>query len=168
MAIAGNNDTSNASFSCELFFELPVGIPSSSNSTNAIQALYYLRNKGQVVAASAELNLHFFSIFKARNESELGGLELQKHLSGGDEDILDIINIPQLIENDSADNGSSDIDSDNDGDGAGKAGRSATHHFRLAIVTNSSHVKILSDNFDCNLLFGHKDIVLAACASPDG
>jgi WD40 repeat protein len=157
-------------FSCEAFFELRVGIPSETGSTNALQSMYYLRNKGQIVVASSELNLHRFSISKATSATELGHLELDIHLSGGNDDILDIVSIPPLIENNNSSNSNRNDDDDDSEENVSDdgSGEEKSSSFRLAIVTNSNHVKIVSDQLKCKLLFGHEDTVLAACASPDG
>ena len=40
--------------------------------------------------------------------------------------------------------------------------------FLLAVITNSSQIRLVDDTFSCTALDGHTDIVLAADVSPDG
>ena len=40
--------------------------------------------------------------------------------------------------------------------------------FLLAVITNSSQIRLVDDSFSCTALDGHTDIVLAADVSPDG
>ena len=40
--------------------------------------------------------------------------------------------------------------------------------FQLALITNSTQVRIVNDKFHCTVLEGHRDIVLCVDAMPDG
>lgn len=40
--------------------------------------------------------------------------------------------------------------------------------FQLALITNSTQVRILDEKFNCAVLEGHRDIVLCVDATPDG
>ena len=41
-------------------------------------------------------------------------------------------------------------------------------NFQLALITNSTQVRIVNDKFHCTVLEGHRDIVLCVDAMPDG
>ena len=40
--------------------------------------------------------------------------------------------------------------------------------FKLAMITNSTQVRIVDEKFNCVVLEGHRDIVLCVDATPDG
>jgi hypothetical protein len=50
----------------------------------------------------------------------------------------------------------------------GEEGNSKKGKFQIALVTNSTQVRIINEKFSCSVLEGHKDIVLAVDATPDG
>ena len=69
---------------------------------------------------------------------------------GFNDDILDILWIPSTAEPVLDDHGDE------------------LENFSLAMITNSSQIKIMNNDFTALLLTGHSDIVLAADVSPDG
>jgi hypothetical protein len=48
------------------------------------------------------------------------------------------------------------------------ANAAATNGFRMALITNSTQVRVVDERFNCTVLEGHRDIVLCVDTTPDG
>jgi hypothetical protein len=80
--------------------------------------------------------------------TSLERIEPSRLLIGSQGEILDMALIPRP-----------------EGSASGTAGSSG---FQLALITNSTQVRIVDDRFNCAVLEGHRDIVLCVDATPDG
>lgn len=135
---------------------LDLSSTASANSREAeaatlhgVASLHYLPLTGEVLSVTKDYNLCSYSIASfatqlANNLSNtVSRLEPSKLLIGSQGEILDMA----LIPNPNANVGSS---------------------FKLALITNSTQVRIVDERFNCSVLEGHKDIVLCVDVSPDG
>jgi len=117
-----------------------------AESLSGVSSLHYLPLTGEVLSVTKDYNLCAYSIAAFVQQLAKGSnerLEPSKLLIGSQGEILDMALIP------------------NSSDASGSG-------FKLALVTNSTQVRIINERFSCSLLEGHKDIVLCVDVSPDG
>lgn len=99
-------------------------------------------------------------------------MEFCRNLVGGSEDVLDLVVLPELNQENEKDQDSDSDDDDEESDAPEVSLNpelsGLSDGFRMAVVTNSSDIKLLNNNLSCRLLQGHSDIVLAVSVSPDG
>ena len=95
-----------------------------------------------------------------------------RQVSGCNDDILDILVIPQPEGSLPLTETTSDRIADNNSISQsiveGNRQNATEKKFLLAIITNSSQIRLVDESFSCTPLDGHTDIVLAADVSPDG
>jgi hypothetical protein len=91
--------------------------------------------------------LIFISVNYVCSAGESKGLVWSKQLVGSNDDILDILTIPQSVHTETDSN---------------------TVSYKVAIVSNSVLIQIVDENMVAQPLAGHSDVVLAVDASPDG
>jgi hypothetical protein len=90
-------------------------------------------------------------------------LQKKRQFVGFNDDILDLIWIPQPRSEDQ----DTDI-KDTEGEAAVAEIPAAEINYKLAVITNSSQIKVFNQNFEAELMDGHEDIVLAGDVTPDG
>lgn len=117
-----------------------------AESLSGVSSLHYLPLTGEVLSVTKDYNLCSYSVvaFVQQLAKSAERIEPSKLLIGSQGEILDMALIPNSSSNAS---------------GSG---------FKLALVTNSTQVRIINESFSCSLLEGHKDIVLCVDVSPDG
>ena len=120
---------------------LPLLFSSSSSSHCSSSFKRQLALQHQTAAANNNNNDTF------TNER----IEPSRLLIGSQGEILDMVMIPQSDNNNNNSNSNSNPNA-----------------FQLALVTNSTQVRIINEKFSCSVLEGHKDIVLSVDCSPDG
>lgn len=121
-----------------------------AESLNGVSSLHYLPLSGEVLSVTKDYNLCSYAVsafaqqlsINSGSAASEGRIEPSKLLIGSQGEILDMALIPSS--------------------GAASSG------FKLALVTNSTQVRIINERFSCSLLEGHKDIVLCVDVSPDG
>lgn len=160
-----NRDAASFSITPLLEFSLKVSplassiSPSSASasSLSSVVSLIYLPKKKEIMAVTQDYNLCFYSLSSIQSQIKASGsgaaqqfLKPQKLLIGSHGDILDMSLLPARVANNTSDR-SVNMDG-----------------YELALVTNSSQVRIIDDSFSCRLLEGHTDIVLSVSSSPDG
>lgn len=134
---------------------------SSSSARNAeaatlqaVSSLHYLPLTGEVLSVTKDYNLCSYAVSsfaqqlvnqRASASTAVPRIEPSKLLIGSQGEILDMALIPSKDKNNSTASG-----------------------FKLALITNSTQVRIINEQFSCSLLEGHKDIVLCVDVSPDG
>jgi len=127
------------------------------DTLRGVSSLHYLPSTQQLLTVTKEYNLCSYDIsafpqylkqlHAAANSSDLQSIEPASLLIGSQGEILDLALIPPI---------------------KGAGGPLGGMCFRLAMVTNSSQVRVIDERFSCTLLEGHRDIVLSVAASPDG
>lgn len=121
-----------------------IAVSSVSNSFSgsigqSISSIHYLASKSQLMFATSDSHFFFF---------DLKGTSIfaNRQFIGSHDDVLDISCLPEFS--------------------------SATHGVvpaKLAVATNSAIVRLMTcGSSDCQLLYGHTDVVLALDASTDG
>ena len=87
---------------------------------------------------------------------------------GYNDDILDMIWIPTIDDSTNQQQSNMDIDDDNNDHDPDEIIEKPIDKFDIVIITNSSQIKIMNQDFNYQLLDGHTDIVLAGDVTPDG
>jgi hypothetical protein len=143
------------SFKCEPYMTSSINKSSSSSSAepvsedlsdslsiaNTITSLQHLPKSNVLVVTTADNAICEFTASKPIDHRM--GLRQGRQFVGSFDDILDIGYIP--------------------------GGTEGPSSFLLAIVSNSPHVRLLNDKYNCHsTFFGHTDIVLAVDVCPTG
>jgi hypothetical protein len=153
------------------------GAANLASSLAAVAALSYMQKSEQLLVATQDYNLCFYSLSSVKDlikasaaagagaavEDASSAASANSHLRvkpgklliGSHGDILDMALLPARR-------------SSSDGSSNSSSSSSATGAYELALVTNSSQVRIVDEAFSCRLLEGHSDIVLSVGCSPDG
>ena len=84
-------------------------------------------------------------------------LHRDRLLIGSHGDILDIAFIPQHKIHSETDNTENEM-----------VENTENNKFLVALITNSTQVRLMDETFNCRVLEGHTDIVLSVDVSPDG
>jgi len=153
-----------STFSCELLVSIPVlSNLKTGNSTvlNVVIGLHHLPNKAEIFAITSDFNFHCYTINaneKSPNSSKNGEAPLaeSRQFIGFNDDILDIIWIP------SPSSSNTFLDEDSE-----EIKIVQVPKLSLAVITKSTQIKLMDENFTCRLMSGHEDIVLAADVSSD-
>lgn len=100
--------------------------------------------------------------FRSNRKSKL---QRKRQFVGFDDDILDLIWIPQ-----SSPPEDHDIATDTESliNPSPTESQAVEINYKLVTITNSSQIKIFNQDFEVELMDGHDDIVLAGDVTPDG
>mmetsp|Transcript_48422 Transcript_48422/g.95929 ORF Transcript_48422/g.95929 Transcript_48422/m.95929 type:complete len:1007 (+) Transcript_48422:70-3090(+) len=131
-----------------------------SESLHGVASLHYLPQTGELLSVTKDYNLCFHSMSSFEQQVAQRGsvgreggegvcrIDPSRLLIGSQGEILDMALIPQQ---------------------RGESSQlTSNSSFKLAMITNSTQVRIVDEKFNCVVLEGHRDIVLCVDATPDG
>eukprot|EP01041_Mallomonas_annulata_P003782 gene3782-7509_t len=122
-------------------------IHSDGNTLHSITSMHYITNRNEIVLVTADHNINTLTIGTGDENEQ--SLDVTRRIIGSNDDILDIVVLPNSTST------SSEI-------------REKSSCYRIAMITNSTQVRLMDDKMHFQPLEGHTDIVLSVDVSPDG